>query len=212
MQTEGQVKVISIEGLEPTTIELEEYANFLRDLVFIHDRVSLISQKGNFPTSLYYSSFFYVRDRQRVSHPLQLVSARIGSPWKLDLDINVGEWFKDAGTAFLDLLRGIVTLPSYIEREKQIAEQEKLKTRQMRARTQVLESVAREARLAIERPQVPELIAENSPLHALNTNDDPEWQAKLKPLRNDLQRLSDSPLRMTSIKDLQEGSTQVKLE
>jgi hypothetical protein len=201
MQRDGQTRIIRIEGVEPTTIPLEEYANFLRDLVFIHDRLWLIGLKQDFPTRLYYSSFFYVRDRPRVSHPLQLISTQIGSPFKLDVDVNVGDWFKGAASAFMEVLRGVATLPSYIEKAKQEVEQNKLKTRQMRVETQLSESVARETKLAIR-----DSTAARS-IKALDPGDIVDWQARLAPLEKDIQRLSESPLKITKVDELSESTT-----
>ena len=172
-------RIIRIDGIEPGAIPLEEYANLLRDLVFIHDRLWLIANKEHFREGLYFSSFFYTRDQRRVLQTLQLVSAEIGSPFKLDITVNLDEWAKGIANAFInDIIRAVATLPSHIENEKQLSEQQKLRTRQMRARTQRLEN---EARVEISKSRSTYLTVARPAVQALNSENIPGWEKRLLP-------------------------------
>jgi hypothetical protein len=199
MPGEVLTRIIRIEGIEPGAIPLEEYANLLRDLVFVHDRLWLIANQEHFRERLYFSSFFYARDQRRVLQTLQLISAEIGSPFKLDISVNVDDWAKGIANAFIDVVRAVATLPSYIENEKQLSEQQKLRTRQMRARTHRLEN---EARVEISKRRSTGLIVARPAVQALNSENIPDWEKKLLPLEKDIQRLAQSPLKITGADEL----------
>src|ERR1700687_423941 len=53
MPGEVLTRIIRIEGIEPGAIPLKEYANLLRDLVFVHDRLWLIANQEHFRERLY---------------------------------------------------------------------------------------------------------------------------------------------------------------
>ena len=79
-----------VRGDEVGSILLEDDANFLRDLIFLHNRIWILASRDESLYKLYYSNWFYVRGKGRVpeGQELSLISARIGSPFELNLNLN----------------------------------------------------------------------------------------------------------------------------
>jgi hypothetical protein len=136
--------------------------------------------------------------------PLRPVSARIGSPFKLDVNITFSG-FKEAADAFTSLLRGVATLPSQVSIANQHAEQEKLKTREMRAVTQTAEKVERNFRDQIGHWHAADAIVSNALGSPLNVAEITDREAKLRPISRDVQRVLESPLRVTEVSEIQSG-------
>jgi hypothetical protein len=179
---EGAGQRIGVRGTEIRSVELEEYANFLRDIVFLHDRIWILSQNHKSAETLYYSNFFYTRGHRPVptEQRLRLVSAVIGSPFDLNINVNFGKSFKQAAKAFVEILRGIATLPEYMK-------QEKLRTRALRV---AVHSLERE-----ERATLHNIIPSNSAIRELPAISD----EKLAPIVKDMLRLAESPLRIQTV-------------
>lgn len=182
MPVEGAGQRIVIRGTEIRSVELEEYANFLRDIVFLHDRIWILSHNHKSAETLYYSNFFYTRGRRPVPEEqrLRLLSAVIGSPFDLNINVNFGKSFDEAAKAFVEILRGIATLPEYMK-------QEKLRTRALRVGVRSLEKV--------ERATVHNIIRSNSAVRELPAISD----EKLAPIVKDALRLAESPLRIQTV-------------
>jgi hypothetical protein len=185
----ARYQTLRLTGVEKQPISVEDYANFMRDLVFIHDRVYILASKeGNY--RLYHSNWFYVRDQPRIPNDQMLLlhSASIGSPFTLKIDINVDEWFKAAADAFLKILYGVITIPEHRERER-------LQNRLIKAK--VLEAEhqqrARSAVLKIERKKA---LQELQKLPGLAGRD---REGRQHLLQRDIDRISESPLLITDI-------------
>src|SRR4051794_12338160 len=97
MPLENRGQLIRIRGSENASIELEDYADFLRDIVFIHDRIWILASGDERFRRIYFSHFFYVRVRRvPADYRLRLVSSEIGSPFELKVKVDFGESFGKA--------------------------------------------------------------------------------------------------------------------
>jgi hypothetical protein len=183
-------ELFTLRGIEQGEISLEDYANFHRDLVFIHDRIWILALRREANYTLYYSRWFYVRDQPRVpkDQVLQLRSSRIGSPFNLSLDVNVGEWFEGAANAFLAVIRGLITLPEYRDRKR-------LENRRLRATVINAENEQR-ARSTVLEVQKQRALRELRNLPGLAKGD---IENRLRLLENDINRISESPLQITDV-------------
>jgi len=179
-----------LRGTEEASVLVEDYANFLRDLVFIHDRIWILASPDERFSKLYYSNWFYVRGQQRVPEKqmLELRSAQIGSPFELKVKLDFGDQLQKAARAFLDLLRGLITLPEYKKKEK-------LKNRLLKAAV-LKEEIEVQALKTSQDSRARTLLEELRSLPALQ---DQDWKTKVHILQNDVQRLSESRLRITSV-------------
>jgi hypothetical protein len=182
--------VLLLRGKEAGPISLEDYANFLRDLVFLHDRLWILTANDERFYRLYYSNWFYVRDRQRVpsGEELQLLSARIGSPFEIKIDFNLGKIFEGAGKALVEILRGVATLPEYMERER-------IRTEHLRNR--LLPVSTKEAETSQQQDQ--RLVRLASELRSLPGVEGEDGSDRMRYIQNEVDRISDSRLRITSV-------------
>jgi len=191
-------ELLILRGTEAGPVELESYANFLRDLVFLHDRLWILASKEA-SYKLYYSSNFYTRGRRPVPGPerLQLVSAHVGSPFELRLNLNVGEWLEGAARAFTEILRSVATLPAHVEREE-------LHNRLVRAEVEYVERQLqpRQASTEAVKRQPPVLLDDLRSLPGLQGD---EGEGRLALLENDVERISTSDLKITSVEVARKG-------
>jgi len=116
--------VLRAEPLGP--IEVEELGNFLRDLVFLHDRLWIIGSKehADYPLD---ASFFYTRSGRPLppEQRLRLTVISKQSPLELQLVIQSAFLGLSAAWLFFQLIRGMVLLPG--ERRIQRLQEEKLR-------------------------------------------------------------------------------------
>ena len=113
-----------IRGTEAAELTVEEFASFLRDIVFLHDRLWLIESR-TFREYDLRASFFYTRNGRPIpkDQRLELISVHKGSPFELRLRMH---WVVGTATAawlFFQLIRGIALFPGEIKLEK-LQEQE----------------------------------------------------------------------------------------
>lgn len=195
MPNRTSVVVLTIGGDESGEMELEQYANFLRDLVFIYDRLWMLSSKSFIEVmpKVYYSSFFYTRGHRPVpaERTLELASARIGSPFRIDLNIKTdfGESLEGAARAFATLLRTIATLPALVRREN-------LQNRLLEAAVnEEIHHITRRA-LKADGESLAEAAKALQSLPGLQTKD---WEERISFLERDLARLTDSSLKIRSV-------------
>ena len=109
---------ISIRGIEGREIAVEDFANFLRDIVFLHDRIWMMSSRDYSESKLGYS-FFYTRNGRPIqqTQKLKLISVRMESPFDLVVNIPSALSYASAAWIFFRLLRGALLLPGEIEKQ-----------------------------------------------------------------------------------------------
>lgn len=105
--------MIVLRGSEADSIDLEDMANFLRDLVFIHDRIWLAESEANREYDLN-ASFFYTRTGRPVPEAdrLKLSNIRMASPWEMAVVISSALTGAMATAwLFFQIARGVLLLP-----------------------------------------------------------------------------------------------------
>jgi len=109
---------IVIRGAEEKNISVEEFANFLRDLVFLHDRVLMMASEDFSQTKIAYS-FFYTRNGRpiRKEQQLALVSLRKESPFEIVVLIGSAIAVAPAAWIYFRILRGTLLLRGEIEKQ-----------------------------------------------------------------------------------------------
>lgn len=129
---------IVIRGTEAPDIAVEEFANFLRDLVFLHDRLWMMAS-GLHVESKLANSFFFTRNGRPVpaGYQLQLLSIRKESPFEVRILIGSALALAPAAWVYFRILRGSLLLPGEIEKqgveiEKGKSEVEKLELEKVR--------------------------------------------------------------------------------
>ncbi len=118
---------IAVRGLEAEFVSVEDFANFLRDLVFLHDRIWIIASGREKEYDLK-AGYFYTRYGRPVpaDQRLQLVFARKGSPWEIGILIASAPIIAATAWGFVQAIRALILLPG--EFRKQNLEIEKIKT------------------------------------------------------------------------------------
>jgi hypothetical protein len=114
-------------GPETETMTVEDYANFLRDLVFLHDRLWIVASKERAAGYNLSAGWFYTRYGRPVpeNQRLVLTSALKRSPFELGILIASAAEVGRVAWLFFQIIRGLLLLPG--ELEKQDLENEKLK-------------------------------------------------------------------------------------
>lgn len=179
-----------LRGSEADSIDLEDMANFFRDLVFIHDRIWLAESKITRKYDLS-ASFFYTRTGRPVpeTNRLKLSSIRMASPWEMAIAIGSAT----AGGAasawmFFQIARGVLLLPG--ERRLQRLQEEKLRRELANGTPQSLSPIDEYPR------SVDEVIAEGVEEHLLLA----EQAAVLEPLiQKDVRRILKSPIKIEEL-------------
>lgn len=110
---------IQITGTEGKLVELEQVANFIRDLVFLHDRLWIVAAKDLREYKLD-SGYFYMRYGRPVpkDQRLQLVSFSMGSPFSLVFLLAAAGVGASIALPYFKLLRGGLLLPGELKKQK----------------------------------------------------------------------------------------------
>lgn len=198
---------ITIRGDEVSPIRLQSYGDFLRDLVFVHDRLWFLVARDEKFERIYFSNWFYSRNHRRVpdNQELLLSSARIGSPFDINIKVNLGDWAKGVAEALVNVLRGLTTLGEHRQRKRLendrtqiLNERERLLNDALRASiaTQAPEppasALTRERTLDLNQVNLPQPVVRN--LLSLPGMQAEDGSAKLHLLMNDIARLSNGDL------------------
>lgn len=195
--TDRIIAVLTIRGDESGPVELENYANFLRDLVFVYDRLWMLGSKAfaEAMPKVYYSSFFYTRGHRPIptEAALGLVSAVISSPFKIDLNINtnIGESADRVARAFVTVVRALATLPALIRREE-------LQNRLLEATVNEEIRLMKKKRPEGNREPLADAGEALRSLPGLQANDS---EGKLSFLTKDMARVAESPLKIRSVEE-----------
>ncbi|MGH9686296.1 MAG: hypothetical protein ACRD5K_04295 [Candidatus Acidiferrales bacterium] len=118
---------IVLRGIEAQEIRVEDLANFLRDLVFLHDRLWMMASEKYVGKDIG-CSWFYGRNGRPIpgNQQLRLVSFRKESPFLADIIIASAALSAPVAWTYFRILRGALLLPGEIS--KQDAEVEQIKT------------------------------------------------------------------------------------
>ncbi|HXN50427.1 MAG TPA: hypothetical protein VN943_00720 [Candidatus Acidoferrum sp.] len=147
---------IVIRGTEGKDLRVEDFANFLRDLVFLHDRLWMMGSE-EYSESVLAKSFFFTRHGRPIpkEQQLKLVSLRKESPFELVVLIGSAIVGAPAAWIYFRILRGALLLPGEVEKQDVEIEKGKSETQKLR-----LESIKLSREIAeTETPQVNEGLA-----------------------------------------------------
>lgn len=169
---------VALRGIEIGTVSLEEFANFLRDLVFLHDRLWIIASGRDRQYDLE-ASYFYTRYGRPIPNEQKvlLLHLRRESPFEVGFVLQSAIYFGSAAWIFVQIIRGLRLLPG--EAEKQQLEIEKLRD-EKRERSERIERAVRE-------------VTENLP-SAPNSR-----ETEIRLIRRDIERISANHLRITEV-------------
>jgi hypothetical protein len=113
---------LAMQGLQDRKLLAEELGNFLRDLVFLHDRLWILASK-EFVHYNYQTTWFFGRNTRPlpVEARLEVVSFRKESPWFLLLDLGAFGAFGAVCLLYLKVLRIALLLPGeFVEQRLRI--------------------------------------------------------------------------------------------
>jgi hypothetical protein len=118
---------VVLKGQSPKNLEVEELANYLRDLVFLHDRLVRMSDP-EYSIEKLSNSFFYVRGGRSVDtrFRLRLTHIRQESPFELGLLIGALLAAPAAGWGFFQIVRGCMLLRGDRRLQRQQVEQNEI--------------------------------------------------------------------------------------
>ncbi len=209
---------IVIRGSEAPNITVEEVANFLRDLVFLHDRLWMIASGAEAESTLA-KSFFYTRNGRPVpsSYQLQLLSIRKESPFEAGILIGSALALAPAAWIYYRILRGALLLPGEIEKQdveidKAKSETEKLKLDKIKVAYEVeekrrkLQNVTslrasdfyeKKSHLRDHRPSVIDDLQDD--LRELSQTDVESFEERAHLIERDVKRLTEHEIVVTEI-------------
>jgi hypothetical protein len=197
---------IVIRGTEAPNITVEEFANFLRDLVFLHDRLWMIGSEAKVESTLG-KSFFYTRNGRPVpaSYQLQLLSIRKESPFEAGILIGSALGLAPAAWIFFRILRGALLLPGEIEKQdveidKGKAEIEKLNVEKVKTAYEIEEKrrLLQDARSA--RGHGPSIIDDlQDDLRELSQTQVESFEERVHLVERDVRRLTEHEIVVTEI-------------
>src|SRR5579872_495063 len=167
-------------------IDAEDLANFLRDLVFLHDRLWIIASGTDYSLD---ASFFYTRKGRPIppKQRLKLTLVKRESPLELGLVIASAIAIPSAAFAFFQIVRGMLLIPGE-KRIQRLEEQKLLKE---------LEATPSPEPEAARLPPPSSL----SEIYDATAGEQSEDQRKieLRLLQRDIQRISENEFRITEI-------------
>jgi hypothetical protein len=176
---------IVVRANDPQKTEVEELANFLRDLVFLHDRLWLIATDYSAKYNIG-ASFFYARDHRPVPHDQRLGMSflRKESPLELAVIISSALAVPAAAWAYFQILRGRKLLPGelrlqQLQEKKLLAEIDSLAPAAQKPQselTSIYNELKEEAHTTLERREL-----------------------EVTLLQRDIERLSQDAFRITEI-------------
>jgi hypothetical protein len=174
---------------DPKDIDAEELANFIRDLVFLHDRVWLINSEDQTQYRLD-ASFFYTRNGRPIpsGQRLKLASIRKESPLEMGMIVAAAVGSPAAAWAFFQILRGVLLLRG--ERRIQSLQEQKL-------RQEVAQAKAPNHQSLVE-SRVPLITIYNEELGGQRKSSE-RIETELRLLQRDVQRISENNFRITEI-------------
>jgi hypothetical protein len=191
---------IVIRGAEEKDISVEEFANFLRDLVFLHDRLWMMASEHFSQTKIAYS-FFYTRNGRPIpkEQQLALVSLRKESPFEIVVLIGSAIAVAPAAWIFFRILRGTLLLPGEIEKqdveiEKGKSEIEKLELEKVHLAYEIEE---KRRQLQAQSPKVVEDV--RGDLRELPPSKVEPFEERLHLVERDVERLNDHEIVVTEI-------------
>ena len=118
---EGIPSEIALSGSEQGPVTVEDYANLLRDLVFLHDHlwIAASDQARDYDLS---AGYFYTRHGRPVPESQQLIlrRARIGSPFNLQMLIPSATFIASVAVAYYQIVQAHRTrklLPGELRRQ-----------------------------------------------------------------------------------------------
>ena len=185
---------VTLKGLEGKDLTVEGFANFLRDLVFLHDRLWLLASEEHAKYN-HITGRFFIRGGRPVppNQALRLHRVKKESPWELTFTIESALYASPVvGLILVRLFRALVLLPGEIERQDLVNEQIRLQNEQLRRSLALRPSVPSEkiARLpsdiADEIAQLPGLQGEKR-------------EENYRRLERDIERISDHGLAITDV-------------
>lgn len=108
-----------IRGAESSEITVEAFANFMRDLVFLHDRIWLISSEEYRNRSIK-GTWFYSRYGRSIpeSQQLRLAFVRKESPFELGIVLRTAAIAAPVAWIYFQLLRGALLFPGEIKNQQ----------------------------------------------------------------------------------------------
>ncbi len=170
---------VVLRGIEVGKLSVEGFANFLRDLVFLHDRLWIIATGQELKPGMY----FYSRYGRRVpaDQRLELIFVRQGSPLEIGIIIRSAPFVVSAALAFVQIIRALRLLPG--EKKKQDLEIEELEAKKSERQKQVDDA----ARVAFGE------LARNEDFRR------PQPEMEIRVIRRDIERISENQLRITEI-------------
>ncbi len=184
---------ITIRGDESKEVSVEELANFLRDLVFLHDRLWIIGSKEHreYPLD---ASFFYTRNGRPLppEQRLRLGTIRRESPYELSLIIASAALGLPSAWAFFEIIRGVLLLPG--ERRIQALEIQKLQGEVKQSReVSTVSPVARAEQPSQRLGDILDQLTEDESLP------DNRRETELRLLERDVERISQDAFRITEV-------------
>ncbi len=177
---------IVLRGLEAETLAVEEFANFLRDLVFLHDRVWIMASKEHLEYDLA-AGYFYTRYGKPIpeGQRLQLTYIKKESPYEVGMIISSASLAAGAAWLFFQIVRGVLLLPGEIR--KQRLEESKLRK----------ELGSRPQEVSAERERVLREVDEE--LKALPGSQGDRVEENLRLIHRDIERISENRMRITEV-------------
>jgi hypothetical protein len=180
---------IRLYGAKIDLPNVEQMANFMRDLVFLHDRLWLIENRSNSEFNPR-ASYFYTRYGRSVPERdrLKLISIRMESPW--EMAVFIGSALAGTGAtawAFFQILRGALLLPGELRLQQM---------QELKAHHELQKLVAENASGHNSEPAAGNTIV--SVIRALSLPEEKVGPAESL-IQGDVRRLHESPLRLVEI-------------
>ncbi len=173
------------------TVEVEQLGNFLRDLVFLHDRLWIISsnEHADYPLD---AGFFYTRSGRPIPPEQSLRLIRINEQSPLELQIAIQSaivGIPGAAWVFFQLVRGALLLPGELRIQK--LQEEKLRNEVPKLGSQVPILDLPDRTAEIGRIYEEDLGKRNVPSSRRET--------ELRLLLRDVQRIGEDGFRITQV-------------
>jgi hypothetical protein len=193
---EGIPSEIALRGYEEGAVTVEDYANFLRDLVFLHDHL-WIAASDEARTYDLSAGYFYTRRGRPVpeSQRLVLTRASIGSPFDLQMVIPSATLIASIAVTYYQLVQAHRTrklLPG--EMRRQVLDEEKLR-RELDGVVPKVDSEAQHRGLASGENQR----ALRELLRQLPQSTEERDDKIVRVVQHDLDRISGSPIKITEV-------------
>jgi hypothetical protein len=192
-------KEILIRGTESDDLTVEQLANFLRDLVFLHDHLWLMASPDYKEYNLNHS-FFYSRYGRPVpqSQRLHLLSVEKKSPFELQLGIPSAFYFVPVAMIFFRLLRGAILLPGELEKQDADIQFKREATENMSLRNEKLRSevTKREQKLDLD---VSMSAQEETDIRALPGALADDYEERIHLIKRDVRRLANNEIQVKEV-------------